>query len=74
VSWDEETGLYNAKARYFDPKLGRFLSQDSFLGQIEDPPSLHRYFYGHANPIRYVDLTGHSALPVGEAAVAQAAA
>src|SRR5262249_28218689 len=37
--WDEETGLYNAKARYFDPKLGRFLTQDSFLGQIDNPPS-----------------------------------
>ena len=30
--FDTETGLYNAKARYFDPKLGRFLTQDSFLG------------------------------------------
>ena len=24
--WDPETGLYNAKARYFDPQLGRFLT------------------------------------------------
>jgi RHS repeat-associated protein len=59
--WDPETGLFNAKARYFDPGLGRFLSQDSFLGQVDDPPSLHRYFYGYANPLRYVDPTGHAA-------------
>ncbi len=57
--WDEETGLYHAKARYFDPKLGRFLTQDSFLGQIDNPPSLHRYLYASANPTTYVDPTGH---------------
>ena len=59
--WDPETGLFNAKARYFDPALGRFLSQDTFLGEIDEPPSLHRYFYGYANPLRYVDPTGHAA-------------
>src|SRR5262249_30862215 len=59
--WDEETGLYNAKARYFDPKLGRFLTQDSYVGQIDTPPSLHRYFYANDNPARFVDPTGHAA-------------
>ena len=58
--YDTETGLYNAKARYFDPKLGRFLTQDSFLGKIDSPPSLHRYLYGYANPTRFVDPSGHS--------------
>jgi RHS repeat-associated protein len=57
--FDTETGLYNAKARYFDPKLGRFLTQDSYLGQIDDPPSLHRYLYGNANPTFYTDPTGY---------------
>jgi RHS repeat-associated protein len=57
--WDPETGLFNAKARYFDPQLGRFLSQDTFTGNIDDPPSLHRFYYGRANPLRYVDPTGH---------------
>jgi RHS repeat-associated protein len=57
--WDSETGLFNAKARYFDPGLGRFLSQDSYLGELDEPPSLHRYFYANANPTRYVDPTGH---------------
>ena len=58
--FDKETGLYNAKARYFDPQLGRFLTQDSFLGQIDAPPSLHRYFYANANPTRFIDPTGHA--------------
>lgn len=58
--FDSETDLYYAKARYFDPNFGRFLTQDSYLGQPDDPPSLHRYFYANANPLRYVDLTGHA--------------
>jgi RHS repeat-associated protein len=57
--FDTETGLYNAKARYFDPKLGRFLTQDSYFGQIDEPPSLHRYLYGYANPTTFIDPTGH---------------
>jgi RHS repeat-associated protein len=57
--FDPETSLLFAKARYFDPNLGRFLSQDSFLGNPDEPPSLHRYFYAYANPTRFVDPTGH---------------
>jgi RHS repeat-associated protein len=26
--WDPETGLYYYRARYFDPKIGRFISED----------------------------------------------
>lgn len=57
--WDKETNLFFAKARFYDPEVGRFISQDSYLGQVDTPPSLHRYFYGNANPTRYVDPTGH---------------
>ena len=64
--WDAETDLYYAKARYFDPNFGRFLTQDNYLGQIDNPPSLHRYFYGNANPLRYIDPTGHAALAKDE--------
>jgi RHS repeat-associated protein len=58
--WDQETGLYNARARYYDPDTARFTSQDSYLGQIDDPPSLHRYFYANARPTYFVDPTGHA--------------
>jgi RHS repeat-associated protein len=57
---DEETGLDYFGARYYDSEIGRFLSQDSYLGQADVPPSLHRYLYAYANPLRYVDLTGYS--------------
>ena len=57
--FDTETQLYYAKARYFDPQLGRFLSQDSYLGQIDDPPSLHRYVYVRNEPTGRIDPSGH---------------
>jgi RHS repeat-associated protein len=50
---------YYAKARYYEPTIGRFISQDSFLGNVDDPPSLHRYFYANANPTRFIDPSGH---------------
>ena len=59
--FDRETELYFAKARFYDPTVGRFTSQDSFLGDIDRPPSLHRYFYGHARPTVMIDPTGHIA-------------
>ncbi len=57
---DNETNLYYFKARYYDPDTGRFLNQDAYLGDINTPPSLHRYLYAYANPTVYVDLTGYS--------------
>ena len=34
---DDETGLYYAKARYYDPELGIFLTQDPFEGSTRHP-------------------------------------
>jgi len=59
---DRETGLYYAKARYYDPELGIFLTQDPFEGQIQTPPSLHRYLYAYQNPTVYLDPTGRIAI------------
>jgi RHS repeat-associated protein len=59
---DEETGLIYAKARFYDSEVGRFLSQDDYLGEISSPPSLHRYFYAFANPARFVDRNGRQAV------------
>jgi hypothetical protein len=41
-------GLYDNEARFYDPTLGRFISQD-----------LNRYSYVRNNPLRYTDPTGH---------------
>ncbi len=55
---DGETGLIYAKARYYDSDVGRFLTQDSFLGEVGRAPTLHRYLYALANPLRFFDPTG----------------
>ncbi|MBN1207446.1 MAG: RHS repeat-associated core domain-containing protein, partial [Myxococcaceae bacterium] len=61
---DVETGLTYARVRYYDSELGRFISRDSYEGSLEDAPSLHRYRYVRANPLRYVDPTGHQDIPL----------
>lgn len=48
---------YNA--RYYDPRLGRFLSADSVVPSSDDPQSLNRYSYARNNPLLYTDPTGH---------------
>ncbi len=56
--YDAATGLYYAKARYYDPELGIFLTEDPFEGQLDTPPSLHRYLYAYQNPTVFRDPTG----------------
>lgn len=69
--FDRETDLHYANARYYDSEFGRFTTQDSYLGNVDNPPSLHRYFYANASPTRYVDPTGHAAQESELAALAK---
>lgn len=57
---DNETGLIYAKARYYDPDTGRFLSQDPWAGDVNIASSLHKYLYGYMNPTVYVDPNGRT--------------
>ncbi|MGV8074546.1 MAG: SpvB/TcaC N-terminal domain-containing protein [Syntrophobacteraceae bacterium] len=59
---DPETtiGLYYYGARYYYPKIGRFISPDSIVQAPQDPQTLNRYSYCRNNPLRYTDPTGHS--------------
>jgi RHS repeat-associated protein len=50
-------GIYNYKARYYSPSLGRFLSADTVTPQ--GPQGLNRYAYANNSPIMYNDPTGH---------------
>ncbi|MDX1999364.1 MAG: RHS repeat-associated core domain-containing protein [Thermoanaerobaculia bacterium] len=59
---DLETGLYYARARFYDPELSRFLSEDPAAGDPLNPPSLHRYLYAYQNPTVYTDPSGEIAL------------
>ncbi|MDQ2085524.1 RHS repeat-associated core domain-containing protein [Herbivorax sp. ANBcel31] len=58
--YDEETELYYLNARMYDPKVARFLQEDTYRGDPNDPLSLNLYAYTANNPIRYYDPTGHS--------------
>ncbi|MFA9466975.1 MAG: RHS repeat-associated core domain-containing protein [Velocimicrobium sp.] len=57
--YDEETGLYYLSARYYDPKMGRFINEDTYEGQAENLLSLNSYIYCYNNPIRYRDPSGN---------------
>ncbi|MNO24961.1 tRNA(Glu)-specific nuclease WapA precursor [compost metagenome] len=59
--YDEETGFYYLRARYYDPSMGRFLNEDTYEGQIDNPLSQNLYTYVHNNPLRYTDPSGHFA-------------
>ena len=60
--FDESTGLYYLRARYMDTSTGRFISQDTYQGTINDPVSLHKYLYANANPVMYSDLSGYASI------------
>ena len=57
--YDSATGLYCEGARYYDPTIGRFITEDSISGTAGDPMSLNRYMYARDNPETIVDLAGH---------------
>ncbi|QSX04825.1 S8 family serine peptidase [Sedimentibacter sp. zth1] len=57
--YDKETDLYYLNARYYDSKIARFITEDSYRGNANDPLSLNVYTYCHNEPIMYTDPTGH---------------
>ncbi len=55
---DRDTGLSYARARWYNPELGRFISRDPVGINPSDVKSFNRYAYANNNPYRYVDLDG----------------
>lgn len=55
---DPKTALYYLRARWYDAKVGRFLTKDPFGGIIELPQSINEYVYAFNNPINFVDPSG----------------
>ncbi|MCP4710180.1 MAG: RHS repeat-associated core domain-containing protein, partial [Planctomycetes bacterium] len=60
--FDDETGFYYLRARYYDPGVGRFVTRDTWAGDPINPLSMNKYLYGNANPMLYVDPSGHFGL------------
>ncbi len=57
--FDAETSNYYLRARYYSPNSGRFLSRDSYDGNLNDPLSQNHYLYASGNPVGFVDPSGH---------------
>jgi RHS repeat-associated protein len=57
--WEASLGLYDYKARFYDPILGRFLQPDPIVPEPGNPQALNRYAYVYNNPLRYTDPSGH---------------
>jgi RHS repeat-associated protein len=59
--FDRETGLYFLKTRYYDPQIGRFISQDdvSYLDP-EHVNGLNLFAYCGNNPVMHSDPLGNS--------------
>ena len=53
---DSPTKLYYFGARYYDPELGRFTTQDPVL-------SVNQYIYANNNPNKYIDPDGRFIIP-----------
>lgn len=57
--FDKETGTIYLRARYYNPAIGRFITEDSYWGKSADPLSLNLYTYCGNSPIIMVDPSGH---------------
>ena len=55
---DPETGLLYARARYFDPASGQFVSRDPEEGEANLPITWGAYQYARYSPYRYNDPNG----------------
>jgi len=63
--YDKESGFYYLRARYYDPGVGRFISEDTYKGQVDNPLTLNRYTYTANNPLRYIDASGNEYTEIG---------
>ena len=58
VVWDEETGLYELRSRYYNPVWGRFVRKDVILEVIGERLSHNIYLYCNNAPASFFDLDG----------------
>ncbi len=54
----QTTGLYYDYQRWYDPSIGRFISQDPVKGYRSNPQTLNPYIYVVDSPLNGLDPTG----------------
>jgi len=65
---DTELGLVYMGQRFYDPKLGRFLSVDPVTAYNNPSGAFNRYWYANNNPYRFTDPDGRQA-QVGQSVI-----
>jgi len=61
---DEEIGLFYFHARYYDSRIGRFISVDPVGGDVGNGQSRNRYSFVENNPLAFNDPDGKRQNPV----------
>jgi len=56
---DESIHLIQMGARWYDARIGRWISADTIVPDPGNPRDLNRFTYCGDNPVIYVDPTGH---------------
>jgi RHS repeat-associated protein len=46
----DASGMVYLRARYYNPADGRFMSRDTWSGDVNRPLSLNRWLYANGNP------------------------
>ncbi len=64
--YDKESDLHHMWFRYYNPRLGRFMTTDPYGGSMDigDPQSMNRYAYVGGNPTNFFDPLGLDCRPV----------
>ena len=57
--YDEETGFYYVRSRYYDAEVGRFINPDAALGQVGNIQSHNMFAYCFNNPVNMSDPLGN---------------
>ncbi|HEX9679788.1 MAG TPA: RHS repeat-associated core domain-containing protein, partial [Candidatus Saccharimonadales bacterium] len=52
-------GLMDYNARYYNPRVGRFVSPDTVVPEPSGSQGWNRYAYVRNNPLKYTDPSGH---------------
>jgi RHS repeat-associated protein len=58
VRWEPAGGLYDMRARTYDPATARFLTRDPVWLVLVDVESLNPYQYVYQSPLHYIDPRG----------------
>ncbi len=59
---DPTTGLVYLRARWYEPREGRFLCKDEFEGALENPTTLNKYISFNNNPTNMIDPEGYEGI------------